>query len=57
MNYVEIGTTTDGQKLFGRVDDDGLMRVTCIESDPQYQAWLNPTDTLVSNSSTPQAGN
>jgi hypothetical protein len=42
MKYIEIGETDDKQKLFGRIDDDGLMRVTCIETNPDYQAWLNP---------------
>lgn len=27
-------------RIYGRIDDDGLMRVTCVEWDPDYQAWL-----------------
>ena len=41
MKYELIGETDSGQKLYGRIDDDGLMRVTCLETDPAYQAWLN----------------
>lgn len=59
MNYIEIDQSATGQKIFARVDDDGLTRFTCLESDPEYQAWLNPTkqstfvDTLPSNSADP----
>jgi hypothetical protein len=42
MKYEVIGELDDGSKLFGRVDDDGLCRVTCTEENPEYQAWLNP---------------
>ena len=44
MNYIEIGEDIVGNKIFGRVDEDGLMRYTCIEEDAAYQAWLNPTE-------------
>jgi len=27
-------------QIYGRIDDDGLMRVTCIEEHPELQAWL-----------------
>jgi hypothetical protein len=40
--FIEYGTTHTGEKLFARVDDDGLIRYTCIEEDSAYQAWLNP---------------
>lgn len=30
-----------GIKIYGRVDDDGLIRYTCTEDDSAYQAWLN----------------
>ena len=42
MEFIEYGETRTGEKLFARVDEDGLIRYTCIESDPAYQAWLNP---------------
>ena len=42
MKYIETGTDTLGNKIFARVDEDGLIRVTCTEDNPEYQAWLNP---------------
>jgi len=42
MRY-ELLTENDlGQKIYARIDDDGLCRVTCTEDNPEYQAWLNP---------------
>ena len=44
MKY-ELLTENDlKQKIFARIDDDGLCRVTCTEDNPEYQAWLNPTE-------------
>jgi hypothetical protein len=43
MEYKLIGELDDGSKLFGRIDDDGLMRVTCTEDNPDYLAWLDET--------------
>ena len=48
MRY-ELLTEEDGIKIYARIDDDGKCRVTCIEQDPEYQAWLkhlteNPTE-------------
>ena len=44
MKYIEVGLNDTGAMIYGRVDDDGLMRVTCNAKDPDYQAWLNPTE-------------
>ena len=30
----------EGVKIFARIDEDGLCRVTCTENDPAYQAYL-----------------
>ena len=46
MTYIELGLTDYGVMLYGRVDDDGLMRVTCTADNPDYQAWLNPKAAL-----------
>jgi hypothetical protein len=43
MRY-ELLKEENGIKIFARIDDDGLIRVTCLEEDPYYQAWLNPAD-------------
>lgn len=44
MTFEEYGVNLLGEKIFARVDDDGLIRYTCTENDPAYQAWLNPKD-------------
>ena len=42
MRYELLTTNQDGIKIFARIDEDGLCRVTCTEDDASYQAWLNP---------------
>jgi hypothetical protein len=42
MKYIELGENTQGVMIYGRVDEDGLMRVTCTVENPDYQSWLNP---------------
>jgi hypothetical protein len=42
MKYELLHTTDKGIKIYARIDDDGLCRVTCTEDNPEYQAWLNP---------------
>lgn len=44
IEFIEYGTDSLGNKIFARVDEDGLIRYTCVESDPAYQAWLNPSE-------------
>ena len=44
MKYELLTTNLEGKKIYARIDDDGLIRVTCLESDPEYQAWLNPKE-------------
>ena len=39
MKY-ELLTEEDGIKIYARIDDDGLCRVTCTEADFNYQSWL-----------------
>ena len=33
-------TTEDGIKIYARIDDDGLCRVTCTEQNPEFMAWV-----------------
>ena len=40
MKYEFLTTTEDGIKIYARIDDDGLCRVTCTEDNPDYLAWL-----------------
>jgi hypothetical protein len=42
MKYEQIGTNLADEAIYGRIDDDGVVRVTCTEDNPEYQAWLNP---------------
>jgi hypothetical protein len=44
IEFVEYGTNSNGETIYARVDEDGLIRYTCVEDDPAYQAWLNPTE-------------
>jgi len=32
----DIGAKT----IYGRIDDDGLMRVTCVAEHPEFSAWV-----------------
>ena len=40
MTWVSIGDNGDGVEIFGRIDDDGLMRVTCVAEHPEFMEWL-----------------
>ena len=40
MKYELAETTFDGTKIYARIDDDGLCRVTCTEDNPDYLVWL-----------------
>ena len=40
MKYMALIENEQGVMIYGRIDDDGVMRVTCIEEDAEYQAWL-----------------
>ena len=44
MKYELIGQNDAGQNIYGRIDDDGIMRVSCVETDPDYLRWLNGDD-------------
>lgn len=40
IEFIEYGKNTSGEKIFARVDEDGLIRYTCTEDDPSYLHWL-----------------
>jgi hypothetical protein len=40
MIYKIINQTEEGT-VFGRIDDDGLCRVTCVAENPEFQEYLN----------------
>ena len=37
--------TEDGIKIYARIDDDGLCRVTCTEDNLEFKAWLEEGNT------------
>lgn len=39
MIYKILQTTEEG-KIYARIDDDGLCRVTCTEDNPDFQEYL-----------------
>ena len=39
MRWVTITDLNDPQ-IYGRIDDDGLMRVTCIAEYPPFAEWV-----------------
>jgi hypothetical protein len=41
MIYKILQTNEDGIKIYARIDDDGLCRVTCTEDYPEFKAWLD----------------
>ena len=41
MKYKKLNNTlTDGLQILARIDDDGLIRVTCTENNPDYLEWV-----------------
>ena len=40
MIYKLLTTTESGTKIYARIDDDGLCRLTCTEDYPEFKAWL-----------------
>lgn len=41
MRWVQLpATPVSDTTIYGRIDDDGLMRVTCVAEHPEFQAWL-----------------
>ena len=39
MKWVIVDDSGE-QTIYGRIDDDGSMRVTCVAKYPEFQAWL-----------------
>lgn len=44
IEYIELGLNDYGTMIYGRIDEDGLMRVTCTAENPDYQAWLSEAE-------------
>ena len=44
MKYEFLNETEEGVKIYARIDDDGICRVTCSEDNPDYLRWLKGED-------------
>jgi hypothetical protein len=44
IKYEYLHDNLEGVKIYARIDDDGKCRVTCTEDNPEYLAWLNPSE-------------
>jgi len=40
MTWVSLGADFEGVEIYGRLDDDGLIRVTCIAEHPEFAVWV-----------------
>ena len=40
MNYKILKVNDDGVQIYARIDDDGLIRLTCSADYPEFQEWL-----------------
>jgi hypothetical protein len=39
MRWVIVNDSGE-QTIYGRIDDDGLMRVTCVAEHPEFAEWV-----------------
>lgn len=44
-HFIDLDNGLPHRKIFGKVDDDGLIRYTCSEDDAEYQLWLKNQET------------
>jgi hypothetical protein len=40
MKWVILPKQENSPQLYGRIDDDGKMRVTCVAEHPEFVYWL-----------------
>ena len=40
MKWIKVVINEEGNQIYGRIDDDGLMKVTCVEAHPELQEWV-----------------
>jgi len=45
MIYKYLNTNEFGIKIYEKIDDDGLCRVTCTEQNPEFLAWVEAGNT------------
>jgi len=46
MIYKLLTTNDSGIKIYARIDDDGLCRVTCTEENPEFLEWCKTNTPL-----------
>jgi hypothetical protein len=48
MTWIKIDKIVENEKqIYARIDDDGLIRFSCVEEDPTYQAYLAAQSTPI----------
>jgi hypothetical protein len=45
MIYKILTTNLDNKIIYGRIDDDGLCRLSCMKDYPEFKAWLDEGNT------------
>jgi len=40
MKYIILEINEYGNKIYGRIDDDGIMRTTCTENHQPLLEWI-----------------
>ena len=40
MTYKLLRTNDDGVKIYARIDDDNVCRLTCSERDEEFKRWV-----------------
>ena len=40
MIYKLLTTNENSIKIYARIDDDEVCRVTCTENNPEFKAWI-----------------
>lgn len=40
MTYKLLRTNQDGIKIYAKIDDNNLCRITCSEQDPDFIKWV-----------------
>jgi len=46
MIYKLLTTNDSGIKIYARIDEDGLCRVTCTEENPEFLEWCKTNTPL-----------
>ena len=56
MIYKLLTTNDNGIKIYAKIDEDGLCRVTCTEDNPEFKAWVEAGNSpYPADSATPES--